>query len=74
MLWKILNMIEELPLDRKDAIKIVIILGNTEQAGMGAVEVRRYAVQFTPARLGSPVFFKIFSLLQSLCRAIQGEG
>lgn len=43
MLWKILNMIEELPLDRKDAIKIVIILGNTEQeqAGMGAVEVRR---------------------------------
>ena len=41
---------------------------------MGAVEVRRYAVQFTPARLGSPLFFKIFSLLQSLCLAIQGEG
>ena len=41
---------------------------------MGAAGVGRYSVQFTPARLESPLFFNIFSLRQSLCLAVQGEG
>lgn len=66
-------MIEELSLDRKDAIKIVIILGNTGRQGWGRWRSGDTCTVY-PARLGPPLFFKIFSLLQSLCLAIQGEG
>ena len=41
---------------------------------MGAVGVERYSVQFTRPVQGPPLFFKMFSLRQSLCLAVQGEG